>query len=110
MDVDRCIGSGMICPWTGGLHAGPAIRDPEQARRLEAEPAEHDRADLAVSLGANEILGFLKGYFLPWNVSWMALSAIYWFFLTPSVGTLKTFAPGWIALIYLRNSAAVLIF
>lgn len=60
--------------------------------------------------GANEILGFLKGYFLPWNVSWMALSAIYWFLLTPSVGTLKTFAPGWIALIYLRNSAAVLIF
>ncbi len=57
-----------------------------------------------------DMLGFLKGYFLPWNLAWMAIAAVYWFFLTPSVETLSTFSFGWIALLYLRNSAAVLIF
>lgn len=59
---------------------------------------------------ARDILGFLKGYFLPWNLSFMVLAAIYWFFLTPSVETTRTLAPGWILYLFLRNSAAVLIF
>ncbi len=57
-----------------------------------------------------EILGWLKGYFLPWNVSWMALAALYWFFLTPDVATLQTLSPGWVLLLLLRNSLAVLLF
>lgn len=56
-----------------------------------------------------EILGFVKGYFFPWNVTWIALAAFYWFVLVPPAETLATLAPGWIALAFLRNSAAVLL-
>jgi sterol desaturase/sphingolipid hydroxylase (fatty acid hydroxylase superfamily) len=58
----------------------------------------------------NEMLAFARGYFLPWHLAWTAVACLYWFVLTPSVSTLQTLAPGWIALIFLRNAAAVLIF
>jgi sterol desaturase/sphingolipid hydroxylase (fatty acid hydroxylase superfamily) len=57
-------------------------------------------------------LGFLRwlpSYFLPWNVVFMALGAIYWFFLTPSVETMRTLSIGWIAYLLVRNAAAVLL-
>jgi sterol desaturase/sphingolipid hydroxylase (fatty acid hydroxylase superfamily) len=54
-------------------------------------------------------LKWLPGYFLPWNVLFMALGALMWFFLTPDVETLKSFAPGWIIYLLVRNSALVLI-
>ena len=54
-------------------------------------------------------LKWLPGYFLPWNVAFMALGALFWSFLTPSVETLRTFAPGWIAYLLVRNGALVLI-
>jgi len=57
-----------------------------------------------------EILAWFKSYFLPWNITWMILATIYWNFLTPSVETLKTLAPGWILYLVLRNSLAVLLF
>jgi sterol desaturase/sphingolipid hydroxylase (fatty acid hydroxylase superfamily) len=56
-----------------------------------------------------KFLKWLPGYFLPWNLLFMALGALMWFALTPSVETLKTVAPGWIAYLLLRNSALVLI-
>ncbi len=56
-----------------------------------------------------EMVGWFKGYFLPWNVSWMILATVYWFFLTPGIETLKTISPGWVLLILLRNAAAILI-
>jgi sterol desaturase/sphingolipid hydroxylase (fatty acid hydroxylase superfamily) len=56
-----------------------------------------------------DILTFIKGYFLPWNASWMALAALYWLFLTPDIETLKTLSLGWVFLILLRNALAILI-
>ena len=55
-----------------------------------------------------KFLRWLPGYFLPWNVLYMALGAITWFFLTPSVETMKTLQVGWIAYLLIRNSVFVL--
>src|SRR5688500_3543932 len=55
------------------------------------------------------ILKWLPGYFLPWNLLFMALAALFWFWLTPEVETLKTLSPGWIAYLYARNSALVVL-
>jgi sterol desaturase/sphingolipid hydroxylase (fatty acid hydroxylase superfamily) len=51
---------------------------------------------------------WLPGYFFPWNMLFMALAAIFWFYLTPDIATLKTLAPGWIAYLLVRNSMLVL--
>ena len=52
-------------------------------------------------------LKWLPSYFLPWNVVFMALGAIYWFYLTPSVETMKTLSVGWVAYLLVRNGLAV---
>jgi sterol desaturase/sphingolipid hydroxylase (fatty acid hydroxylase superfamily) len=58
-------------------------------------------------------LGILKwlfgtsGYILPWNLFFAAAALVVWGFLTPSFETTKTFAPGWIAFILVRNAALV---
>ena len=53
-------------------------------------------------------LKWLPGYFLPWNALFMALAAVFWYFLTPDTATLKTLAPGWILYLLARNSLLVL--
>ena len=55
-----------------------------------------------------KLLKFLKGYLFPWNIMYMALALLFWFYLTPDVETTKTLAPGWIAFILVRN--AILVF
>jgi sterol desaturase/sphingolipid hydroxylase (fatty acid hydroxylase superfamily) len=55
-----------------------------------------------------KLLIFLKGYFFPWNVLFMALAVVIWQYLTPSAETTKNFAVGWISFIFIRN--AVLVF
>jgi sterol desaturase/sphingolipid hydroxylase (fatty acid hydroxylase superfamily) len=64
---------------------------------------------LQVPLRPVKILQWLPGYFLPWNLMFMALGALFWFFLTPDTATLKTLAPGWIFYLLARNSLLVLI-
>jgi len=54
-------------------------------------------------------LKWLPGYFLPWNVLFMALGALNWFALMPGVETMKTLAPGWILYVFAINVATVLI-
>ncbi|MFN0191163.1 MAG: sterol desaturase family protein [Aestuariivirga sp.] len=54
-------------------------------------------------------LAFLKylfgypGYFLPWGIIYMAVPTITWLYFTPAMADMKTFAPGWIAYILIRN-------
>ena len=61
-------------------------------------------------------LGFLKwlfgydGYLWPWNALYALIAVLFWFWLTPAVATMQHFAPGWIAFLFLRNSALVLVF
>ena len=60
-------------------------------------------------LDLKKMLAFIPRYFLPWNILFMAIAAIYWFWLTPDIETMKTLGLGWILYLLVRNSAAVLI-
>ena len=52
---------------------------------------------------------WLKDYFFPWNFLFIVVALVQWFYLTPSVETLKTLHPSWIAYLFLRNVVLVLI-
>jgi hypothetical protein len=47
------------------------------------------------------------GYLWPFNTAYFAIALATWTWLTPSLDTMKTFAPGWVALILLRNAALI---
>ena len=55
------------------------------------------------------VLAWLPSYFLPWNVTFMSLAVVFWFFLTPSRETLQTLSLGWVLWLFLRNSALILL-
>jgi sterol desaturase/sphingolipid hydroxylase (fatty acid hydroxylase superfamily) len=54
-------------------------------------------------------LDWLIGYLFPWNLLFMALAAVSWFYLTPPIETMKTLQPGWILYLLVRNSLLVLV-
>lgn len=56
-----------------------------------------------------KVLRWLPSYFLPWNVLFMGLAAIFWVWLTPARDTLQTLQFSWIAWLFLRNSALILV-
>jgi len=47
------------------------------------------------------------GYFLPYNLFYMVVPIITWLWFTPSMEVMKTFAPGWIAYIFVRNTVLI---
>ena len=49
------------------------------------------------------------GFFLPWGVFYMVVPIFVWLYLTPSLETMQTFGAGWIAFIFLRNLAMILL-
>lgn len=55
------------------------------------------------------VVTWLPSYFLPWNLLFFTLAAALWTLATPTKETLQTLAPGWIALILLRNAAVILL-
>ena len=56
-----------------------------------------------------KFLKWLPSYFLPWNILFMALAAVIWFYFTPGAQTTKSLAPGWIIYLLARNSILVLV-
>ena len=58
---------------------------------------------------AARVLRWLPQYFLPWNLAFFVLGAIFWTFLTPSMETMKTLSWGWALWILARNSALILV-
>lgn len=58
---------------------------------------------------AARVLKWLPGYFLPWNAVFFALAVALWAWATPSRETMQNLAPGWIAFLFIRNSAVVLL-
>jgi sterol desaturase/sphingolipid hydroxylase (fatty acid hydroxylase superfamily) len=58
---------------------------------------------------ATAFLRWLPGYFLPWNVLFFALAFVIWKFTLPPVEVMKHLSPGWIAVIWARNMAIVLV-
>jgi sterol desaturase/sphingolipid hydroxylase (fatty acid hydroxylase superfamily) len=55
------------------------------------------------------LLGY-PGYILPWNLLYAVVAVLVWVYLTPSVETLRTLEPGWIAFVFLRNAALIFLF
>jgi len=49
------------------------------------------------------------GYLLPWTAFFMILPLITWFFLTPDLTIMKNFEIGWIATVYFRNLALLIL-
>ena len=45
-----------------------------------------------------KVLAWLPGYIWPWNAFHMATALLWWFFVVPDAGTLKTLGWGWPAL------------
>jgi sterol desaturase/sphingolipid hydroxylase (fatty acid hydroxylase superfamily) len=54
------------------------------------------------------LFGF-PGYLWPMNALWLAVSLVTWFFLTPSLDSMRTFEAWWIALLLARNLGLVLL-
>lgn len=50
----------------------------------------------------NFFFGF-PGYFVPWNLLYAVAAILIWQFLTPSLATMRELAPGWVAIILVRN-------
>ena len=48
------------------------------------------------------------GYIWPWNLLYGVIGVLVWLYATPSMDTVKSFAPGWIAFVLVRNAALVL--
>ena len=48
------------------------------------------------------VFGF-PGFFLPWNIFYIILTILVWFYLTPSLETMLKLELEWIIIIYLRN-------
>ena len=51
----------------------------------------------------------VPGYLLPWNALYLGVAAALYAVATPSSPTMRTFAPGWIAAILVRNLAIVVV-
>ncbi len=47
------------------------------------------------------------GYIWPWNLFYAGLAIAAWFFATPSVESIRSFSPGWIAIILVRNATLI---
>jgi sterol desaturase/sphingolipid hydroxylase (fatty acid hydroxylase superfamily) len=43
------------------------------------------------------------GYLFPWQVTYAAIATITWLYLTPTMATMKSMDPAWIAFIFVRN-------
>ena len=48
------------------------------------------------------------GFFLPWGIIYMAVPVATWLWFTPSMESMRTFQPGWIAYITIRNLILIL--
>jgi len=57
-----------------------------------------------------KFLRWLPSYFLPWNLTFFAISVVFWFLLTPSRETLESVEWGWVIYLFARNSAIVILF
>ncbi len=50
------------------------------------------------------------GLIFPWQAIFAIITIFTWFFLTPSMETMKNFEFGWIAFIFFRNAAIILLY
>jgi sterol desaturase/sphingolipid hydroxylase (fatty acid hydroxylase superfamily) len=60
-------------------------------------------------LGVLKSLFGFPGYLWPWNTLYAGIALLTWLFLTPDFTKLKTFGVGWIATIFFRNLALIVL-
>jgi len=48
------------------------------------------------------------GYLWPWNAAYFLIALATWWLLTPTLAAMKHFAPGWVAILFLRNAAVLM--
>lgn len=58
---------------------------------------------------ARSVLRWIPSFFFPWNAGFFILALLIWGFLTPSRETLQSIDIGWVAYIFLRNTAIILV-
>ena len=56
------------------------------------------------------LLKWLPGYFLPWNVLWLASAAAWWAWVVPEAEVMKSLAWGWVLWLFAVNCVAVFVF
>jgi sterol desaturase/sphingolipid hydroxylase (fatty acid hydroxylase superfamily) len=56
------------------------------------------------------LLGWLPGYFLPWNILFAASAVVYWAWVIPPADVLRTLQVGWILRLFAVNCVAVFLF
>ncbi len=57
----------------------------------------------------SKFLKWLPGYFYPYNIVFIAIACLFWFYLTPSKDSMQTLGWGWVLWIFVRNAASILI-
>ena len=57
-----------------------------------------------------EVLRWLPGYFLPWNLVFALSALAYWYWIVPPVETLMDLRPDWILSLLAANTVAVFLF
>ena len=51
-----------------------------------------------------------NGYIFPWQFIWASIAILFWFFLTPSIETMKSFEFGWVSFILVRNCILIFLY
>jgi sterol desaturase/sphingolipid hydroxylase (fatty acid hydroxylase superfamily) len=57
-----------------------------------------------------EVLAWLPGYFLPWNLAFAASAVLWWAVVLPERAVMQSLAPGWILWLLAVNAGAVALF
>ena len=57
-----------------------------------------------------DVLAWLPGYFLPWNVMFALSAVAFWLWVIPERETMAVLSPGWIVYLYAVNVVAVAMF
>jgi sterol desaturase/sphingolipid hydroxylase (fatty acid hydroxylase superfamily) len=56
------------------------------------------------------LLKWLPGYFLPWNLVWLASAAAWWIWIVPDKAVMQTLGWSWVLWLLAVNALAVLVF
>ena len=55
------------------------------------------------------LVKWFGGYLWPWNCIYLGIALVTWFFLTPELASMRSFEPGWMAIVFGRNLALTLL-
>jgi sterol desaturase/sphingolipid hydroxylase (fatty acid hydroxylase superfamily) len=74
-----------------------------------SKPVEYPHV-FALPVKPGAILRWIPEYLAPWNFFYAGLAVVFWLWLTPSMETMRSFEPGWIAFVFARNIVSAILF